>query len=143
VKKLSDILIEKIPTQNQDFHFCKIDVEGFEKAVLEGINFDIIKPWVFVIESTEPYTSISTHEEWEHILINAGYIFVLRHNINRYYLIKSRNELADRFLSIDIIHEIYEIYRFKYNDEFKLDKSTHNVIGKLINRHFRNPADDI
>jgi len=35
-------------------HFLKIDVEGSERAVLEGFSFETVRPWIVVIEATEP-----------------------------------------------------------------------------------------
>lgn len=68
-----------------DIHFCKIDVEGFEKEVLEGMDWSY-RPWVFCMESTKPGTHIPCHEEWEHILIEHGYELKKVHGINRYYV---------------------------------------------------------
>lgn len=42
---------------------CKIDVEGFEKEVLQGCDFNIFRPWIFVIEAVKPGTAISCHEK--------------------------------------------------------------------------------
>jgi FkbM family methyltransferase len=35
-------------------HFPKIDVEGAEKSVLEGLDLDYIRTWIIVIEATLP-----------------------------------------------------------------------------------------
>jgi FkbM family methyltransferase len=37
-----------------EIHFLKIDVEGAEKSVLEGADFNRFRPWLLVIESTVP-----------------------------------------------------------------------------------------
>jgi hypothetical protein len=68
-----------------NIHFCKIDVEGFEKQVLEGMDWNY-RPWVFCMESTKPNTEIPCHEEWEHILLENGYALKYTHGINRYYI---------------------------------------------------------
>jgi FkbM family methyltransferase len=66
-------------------HFCKIDVEGFERQVLEGIDFTKFRPWSFCIESTLPGTAIPCHDRWEDVLLAAGYKLGCAHWINRYY----------------------------------------------------------
>ena len=46
---------EKYTPPNQDVHFCKIDVEGYERQVLEGVkDWNKFRPWIFVMESTLP-----------------------------------------------------------------------------------------
>ncbi len=69
----------------ETIHFCKIDVEGFEKQVLEGWDWNY-RPWVFCMESTKPGTIIPCHNEWEHLLLKHGYKLERAHGINRYYI---------------------------------------------------------
>lgn len=97
---LSDIY-EQYCNINQDVHFCKIDVEGFEGQVLEGIkNWNVFRPWIFVIESTLPGTGIPCHEMWEHILIENGYLFAYNTAIERYYIDERREYLLEGFQNI-------------------------------------------
>ena len=87
---------EKYCTSEQEIHFCKIDVEGFEKEVLLGIeDWRKFRPWIFVIESTFPTTEIPTHEEWEYILLKNDYVFVDMVGINRFYVSLEREYLID------------------------------------------------
>ncbi|MDR0911700.1 MAG: FkbM family methyltransferase [Methanobrevibacter sp.] len=85
VKPLTDIIMDNIDINNVDIHFCKIDVENFEKEVLKGIDFNLIRPWVFCIESTVPGTTIPNYDEWEDILFDAGYYFLCSKDVNRFY----------------------------------------------------------
>lgn len=78
-------------------HFLKIDVEGSEKKVLEGIDFSKVRPWIIVIESTLPNTQIEEYEEWESILIDGEYDFVYFDGLNRFYLAKEHQELETYF----------------------------------------------
>lgn len=68
-----------------EIHFLKVDVEGFERQVLEGYDFRV-RPWVICMESTKPNTEIPCYEEWEHILIDHGYALKKAHGINRFYV---------------------------------------------------------
>lgn len=73
----------------KEIHFLKVDVEGFEKQVLEGYDFHI-RPWVICMESTKPNTEIPCYDEWEHILLDHGYVLKEAHGINRYYVDSER-----------------------------------------------------
>lgn len=67
-------------------HFLKIDVEGAERSVLESVDLKQFRPWVMVIEATEPMTNIRCDYKWRGILTDAGYVFKLFDGLNVYYL---------------------------------------------------------
>lgn len=73
-----------------EIHFLKIDVEGTEGAVLDGIDLNRLRPWVILLESTEPNSTVPTHEQWEGTLTTYGYVFVYFDGLNRYYVPKER-----------------------------------------------------
>jgi Methyltransferase FkbM domain len=73
-----------------DIHFLKIDVEGAERSVLQGCDFNRFRPWVLVIEATVPNTQTPCHEEWEDLVLRTGYEFALFHGVNRYYVARER-----------------------------------------------------
>jgi len=79
---------------NQDIHFLKIDVEGFEMQVLKGLDLKKIRPWIIVIESTLPNSQIEDYGKWESILINGQYHFAYFDGLNRYY-IADEHEILD------------------------------------------------
>lgn len=63
-----------------------IDVEGAERAVLEGTPFERgWRPAVLIVEACLPRTETPSHREWEHILDAAGYEFRERTGVNRIY----------------------------------------------------------
>lgn len=82
--------------------FLSIDVEGHERQVLEGADFQRWRPRIVVVEATEPATLEDaqdpprllqpSHESWEPILLEAGYLFAAFDGINRFYV---RTEDAD------------------------------------------------
>ena len=80
-----------------EIHWLKIDVEGLERAVLEGWRTSTYRPWVVVVESTYPSTQITTHNEWEHLILAKDYRFVHFDGLNRYYLSAAHSELSDFF----------------------------------------------
>jgi FkbM family methyltransferase len=81
--------------------FMSIDVEGFEKQVLESLDLPRYKPDVLCIEATQPFTEISSHREWEEILLKNNYLFAMFDGINRYYVHKDRADLLPRFIEAD------------------------------------------
>lgn len=80
-----------------DVHFLKIDVEGFEKAVLEGTNFSVCRPWVIVIEATQPDSTVEVHKQWENLLLVRNYQFAYADGLNRYYVADEHQDLLPNF----------------------------------------------
>ena len=78
-------------------HFLKIDVEGSERAVLEGFSFEMVRPWIVVIEATEPNSPREVFAEWEHLLIGHRYQFVYFDGLNRFYIAAEHTDLARHF----------------------------------------------
>jgi len=64
VRTLASVCAEHV---QGEIHFLKIDVEGFEGAVLEGMDFARWRPWVLVIEATLPGSRETNHASWEHV----------------------------------------------------------------------------
>ena len=77
----------------QDIHVLKIDVEGFEREVILGLDREIWRPWIIVVEATEPNSTIQVQSEWEPDLVASGYEFCLFDGLNRFYVAQ---EHADR-----------------------------------------------
>lgn len=93
---LPDIWKQYVP-ESQEVHFLKIDVEGHEKNVIAGTDWQKFRPWIVVVEATLPMTQIEVHEEWEPILLEGGYTHVYSDGLNRFYLAEEHSDLADRF----------------------------------------------
>ncbi len=73
-------------------HFLKVDVEGSERAVLQGADFARWRPWVVLVEATYPNSQHPTWQEWEPLLLAAGYGFVMFDGLNRFYLADEQGE---------------------------------------------------
>ena len=78
-------------------NFMKIDVEGFEKQVLLGADFEKFRPMVILVESTEPNSQVENYSEWKHILEENDYKFCYGDGLNRFYLSKESAHLAVHF----------------------------------------------
>jgi FkbM family methyltransferase len=79
------------------FEFLKIDVEGAEKDVLVGGDWQRFRPKVVVVEALAPFTLAPAWEAWEPILTGHGYRHAGFDGLNRYYVAEEASELADRF----------------------------------------------
>lgn len=92
--RLSDVFDQyKIST----IHFLKIDVEGGEKEVLQGIDLQKARPWIILVEATEPNSTTPSFQKWEHYLLETSYTRVYFDGFNRYYLSEDHPELHHAF----------------------------------------------
>lgn len=66
--------------------FMSVDVEGHEASVLAGADFERFRPRVIVVEATRPNSTEPTHERWESLIVNHGYLFAVFDGLNRYYV---------------------------------------------------------
>jgi FkbM family methyltransferase len=73
-----------------DIHLLKVDAEGHEAAVLAGADFARHRPWVVVVEATEPNRTTPSHAAWEPGLLAAGYVFAWFDGLNRWYLAEEK-----------------------------------------------------
>lgn len=78
-------------------HFLKIDCEGGERAALQGFALSEVRPWIILVEATEPNSNKPTWHEWEHLLTKRGYRFVFFDGLNRYYVADEHMDLAPAF----------------------------------------------
>jgi FkbM family methyltransferase len=80
-----------------EIHFLKIDVEGMEKEVVLGADFQRFRPWIIVLEATKPNSTEETYEEWEPSLLRANYHFAYADGLNRFYVSHEHSELMPSF----------------------------------------------
>ena len=92
VKTLATVLTEQNISR---IDFLKVDVEGHEKEVLSGNDWEKFRPTVLVIESTHPRTTIGEHQLWEQIILEAGYDFAVFDGLNRYYVKQEESGLVE------------------------------------------------
>lgn len=95
VRTLASVCEEHV--RDQQIHFLKIDVEGFEGEVIKGMDFARWRPWVLVIEATLPNSRETNHSSWEHLVTGQRYRFVWFDGLNRYYVAEEHAELLPHF----------------------------------------------
>lgn len=114
-----DIILQK--AKLPEINFISIDVEGFEKQVIESINFSRYKPSVLCIEATEPTTDSPSYQAWEGLLIKNNYVFAMFDGLNRYYVHKDLvSSLLPRFIVIDMC-----VKKSKFKRQVKMDGHDH------------------
>ena len=80
----------------QPIHFLKIDVEGAEVDVLRGIDLEKHRPWIILLEATEPSSQEPTRQNWEGLLFLRGYEFAYFDGLNCFYVAVERAALKER-----------------------------------------------
>jgi len=76
-----------------EIHFLKVDAEGSEHLILKGGDFARYRPWIVLIEATEPLTDVPAYEASEAVLFSAGYEFAGTDLLNRYYVAREHAAL--------------------------------------------------
>lgn len=82
---------------SKPIHWLKIDVEGNELSTLRGWLSHKARPWIVVVESTQPLSQIPSHAPWEPYLFCRGYSFAYFDGLNRFYLHRDHLVLASHF----------------------------------------------
>jgi FkbM family methyltransferase len=77
-------------------HFLKIDAEGAEAEVLQGIDLTTARPWIILVEATEPNSPVVDRGAWEHLITSQGYSFCYFDGLNCFYVSDERSQLKER-----------------------------------------------
>lgn len=92
---LDQVIAEYLP--DLPLQLLCIDVEGMEHQVLKGLDLNKHRPWVVVLEATVPGRTVPTHQVWEPLLLEAGYLMSYFDGLNRFYLAQERRSLQGLF----------------------------------------------
>jgi FkbM family methyltransferase len=79
-------------------HFLKIDVEGFEYEVIEGYDWQGVRPELLCIEADR----ISAERDWRPLIAQRGYELVFHDGLNNYYLASEAMDRAQHFNYADV-----------------------------------------
>ena len=96
----------------QTIDFLKIDVESYEREVLEGADWSRYRPRVVLVEATRPDTNVSNYEHWEPLLLSADYLFACFDGLNRYYVRAEDRQLLPLLGVPANVFDQYEIYEY-------------------------------
>ena len=94
VRTLTEICASHAETP---IHFLKVDVEGAERSVLAGADFERFRPWIVLVESTAPLSSVESYSDWERYLLDADYRFAYFDGLNRFYIAQEQAHLLQHF----------------------------------------------
>jgi FkbM family methyltransferase len=102
-----------------EIDFLKIDVEGGERDVLEGGDWQHFRPAIVLVEAISPLINAPAWEAWEPLLLSKGYRFALFDTLNRFYVAEERPDLLSRLpcerAPWDAVRHMYEIGRAPEN----------------------------
>jgi FkbM family methyltransferase len=97
--------------------FLKIDVEGAERDVLLGGDWQRFRPKVVVLEALAPITMAPSWEAWEPLLLSNGYRFAFFDTLNRYYVANEHAALAERLAAPASFDGVIQFSQFKAAQE--------------------------
>jgi len=106
---LRKILENKNPSE---IHFMKIDVEGYEKQVLESADFEKYRPWIIVVEFADLKGNYGDPVMAFPILKKKDYKPVLFDGLNVYYVAQERSELGAFFKTPASVFDEYTLYKY-------------------------------
>ncbi len=99
-------------------HFLKIDVEGAERDVLLSMNFIAFRPWVVVIEATEPMAQVQTRDQWEDLILNHGYTFAYYDGLNCFYVANEHSALIEQLaVPPNVFDDFVKFENLKMHDQ--------------------------
>lgn len=77
-----------------EIQFLKIDVEGNEAEVLQGLDLSRIRPWILLIEATEPNSTKDSSQQWESLVTSQGYTFAYFDGLSKFYVAREKGEFV-------------------------------------------------
>ncbi|HEY4093143.1 MAG TPA: FkbM family methyltransferase [Luteibacter sp.] len=98
-RRVPTITLDSVFEQNgvKEVHFLKVDCEGAEKAALASCSFESVRPWIVLVEATEPRSQVSVHDQWEYLLADRGYVRAYADGLNLFYVANEHADLIDAF----------------------------------------------
>ena len=135
VRTLAEIVEQHAPPV---VDFLKVDVEGYESEVLAGADWTTFRPRVVVVEATEPNTKQLTHDAWELLLVQHGYVFTLFDGLNRFYVSDEARALA---AELSIPANVLDDFVTNEWDEREQDTAREFALAEAYARQLEGEAD--
>jgi hypothetical protein len=111
-RRLDGVLDEHLRPED-DLHVMVVDGAGAERTVLAGVDLRRWRPWVLVVRATAPNSPQQTHEQWEHLVLDAGYEPCLFDGVSRFYVAAEHAARLRPALSIPAnLHDDYVPHRW-------------------------------
>jgi FkbM family methyltransferase len=129
VRKLANVCAELVVA---DIHFLKIDVEGFEAQVIQGMDFTQWRPWILVVEATRPNSQDSRHQDWEPVLLDNHYRYAYSDGLNRYYVAEEHLDLIPALAQQPNVFDDYQFIGYQRAEQNL--KDSHQQIQDLNNQ---------
>jgi len=115
--------------QVKKIHFLKVDVEGFENAVIKSNDWSKYRPEVICIEASDKKTT------WQRILIKNRYKFFINDGLNEYYVAEESWARTDKFAEkvIGLAHQSLKHHQY---DAWSRDVNQLKKVTQLNQTHF-------
>lgn len=109
----------------QEIHWLKIDVEGAESEVLASWGDSKARPWIVLVEATQPGGEFRTEDQWSGYLIEKQYEFTYFDGLNSFYVHQDRHELkASLSKPISIFDDVIK------QEEYSLRLAMEQILAK-------------
>ena len=94
VRTLNSIFEEQAPST---VHFLKIDCEGSERDVIVEFDLGRFRPWIILVKSVVPGSTLESHGAWEPHILQSDYTFAYFDGLNRFYVACEHADLQQHF----------------------------------------------
>jgi FkbM family methyltransferase len=121
--------------------FLSIDVEGLEREVLAGGDWQRWRPRVVLLEATRPNTTEPMHQDWEPLLLEAGYLFAYFDGLNRFYVRAEEPALLEGFrVPVNICDNFVHFHYSKQVEALReraadAERHMHQMFAEVTNTH--------
>ena len=130
IERIEEIAVPQRPLESilrehaadRTIHFLKVDVEGAERQVLASSDWASFRPIVVIAEAIESCSTSLTHDNWESVLLDAGYRFAAFDGINRFYVDQGHDHLIP-ILAYPISALDHFVTSSRHDSEVKLEQA--------------------
>lgn len=114
--------------------FLKVDVEGYEYAVLSGNDWKKYRPEIVCVEANHIY------HDWRPLLEKHGYKEAFSDGLNAYYVAKEHEKLAEQFSYAELLLGPRVVPWVLQNELNELDEENYGLKTQLEDTQIQNEA---